>query len=162
VLIRPAALEDLPSILDVLNREIREGVAHFGLEEQTLEMVGAEFDGAGETHPWWVAVDDSGLLGFARASRWKARGAYSQTAEVGVYAAIGSQGKGVGSALYEQFLPACRAAGLHTLLAGIRLPNEPCVRLHEKFGFAKVGELPQVGFKFGQWHDVGYWAKVLG
>ncbi len=158
--VRPVCSEDLTAILAILNREIREGVAHFGLEEMTLAVLKREFEEAGATHPWFVAFEEDVLLGFARASRWKSRGAYARTAEVGVYATPETQGKGVGTAIYEAFLPACQAAGLHTLLAGIRLPNAPCVRLHERFGFAKVGEFPQVGFKFGEWHDVGYWARV--
>jgi phosphinothricin acetyltransferase len=28
-------------------------------------------------------------------------------------------------------------------------------------GYVKVGHFPQVGFKFGQWLDVGYWQKRL-
>lgn len=179
--VRPACSSDLPAILDILNREIREGAAHFGLEEITQEDLDSEFAlsardlgawGAGDStdgasipnptsYPWWVAADESGLLGFARASRWKSRGAYSRTAEVGVYAAPMAQGRGIGTALYAEFLPACEAAGFHTLLAGIRLPNDACVRLHEGFGFAKVGVFPEVGFKFGRWHDVGYWVRVV-
>jgi len=158
--VRPARAEDLPGILEILNREIREGVAHFGLEEQTLEEVERAFETAHGKHPWFTAEAEGGVVGFARASPWKSRGAYGHTVEVGVYAAAGQQGKGVGTAIYERFIPAVLEAGFHTLLAGIRLPNDPCVRLHEKFGFKHVGTLPEVGFKFGEWHDVGYWARV--
>ena len=82
---------------------------------------------------------------------------YRWTAEVGVYVRPGAQGSGVGSALYTQLLPLCRDRGLHTLVAGIALPNEPSVRLHERFGFSPAGVLPFVGYKQGRWIDVGYW-----
>lgn len=41
------------------------------------------------------------------------------------------------------------------------LPNEASVRLHEKFGFAKVAEFQEIGVKFGQWTPVGYWQKLF-
>ena len=156
--IRPAHLDDLPEIMTILNREITEGVAHFGLAPQVLEQVSGEFSSAVGVYPWHVAIDEEGVLGFARASPWKSRGAYAKTVEVGVYIKPDLQGKKVGTRLYEIFLPAVFEAGYHCLLAGIRLPNDPCVRLHERFGFRHVGTLPEVGFKFGEWHDVGYWA----
>jgi phosphinothricin acetyltransferase len=157
--IRPATVEDLSQILEILNREIAEGVAHFGTEPQTLTEIRAAFE-MGE-FPWFVAVEDSSVQGFAKSSPWKSRGAYRKTIEVGVYVRPGNQGKGIGKAIYDQFIPANVEAGFHTLLAGIRLPNDPCVRLHESFGFRHVGTLPEVGYKFDQWHDVGYWAMTL-
>ena len=33
--------------------------------------------------------------------------------------------------------------------------------LHEKFGFEKAAHFREVGFKFGQWIDVGHWQKDL-
>ena len=36
------------------------------------------------------------------------------------------------------------------------------VALHEKLGFSKVGQLKEVGRKFDQWIDVGYWQKIFG
>jgi hypothetical protein len=48
----------------------------------------------------------------------------------------------------------------HTIIAGIALPNEPSVRLHDKFGFKKVAHFAEVGNKFGKWVDVGFWQKL--
>ena len=156
--VRPTQPGDLPAILAILNREILEGVAHFGLEAQSLEDLRTEVERAHGTYHWFSALENEEVVGFARTSPWKSRGAYAQTVEIGVYASKENQSKGVGTALYEQIIPATFAAGIHTILAGIRLPNDPCVRLHEKFGFKHVGVFPEVGFKFGEWHDVGYWA----
>ena len=44
--IRPAKESDLPAILSITNREIREGIAHFGIEELTLDQALADFDRA--------------------------------------------------------------------------------------------------------------------
>ena len=47
------------------------------------------------------------------------------------------------------------------MIGGITLPNPASVALHEKFGLEKVAHFKQVGFKFEQWKDVGYWQGVL-
>jgi L-amino acid N-acyltransferase YncA len=41
------------------------------------------------------------------------------------------------------------------------LPNPTSVALHEKLGFKKVAHFQEVGRKFGNWVDVGYWQKTL-
>jgi L-amino acid N-acyltransferase YncA len=46
-------------------------------------------------------------------------------------------------------------------MAGITLPNEASVRLHESFGFRRVGSMPDIGYKDGEWHEVGFLALEL-
>jgi len=38
----------------------------------------------------------------------------------------------------------------------------PSIRLHETVGFARVGLLPAVGFKFGGWIDCVLMQRALG
>jgi phosphinothricin acetyltransferase len=45
--------------------------------------------------------------------------------------------------------------------AGITLPNSASVGLHEAMGFEAVGVFRNVGHKFGEWHDVGWWQLAL-
>jgi phosphinothricin acetyltransferase len=51
--------------------------------------------------------------------------------------------------------------GFYTAYAGIALPNEKSVGLHEKFGFKKIGEYNQVGYKLNKWWNVGWWELEL-
>ncbi|HPU15868.1 MAG TPA: GNAT family N-acetyltransferase, partial [Polymorphobacter sp.] len=51
--------------------------------------------------------------------------------------------------------------GLHVLVGGIDMANRGSIALHEKLGFVHTGTLPQVGFKFGRWLDLGFWQKQL-
>jgi len=57
--------------------------------------------------------------------------------------------------------PILRARSIRAVMAGIALPNESSVALHEKFGLSKVAHFKEVGFKFNQWIDVGYWQRTL-
>jgi phosphinothricin acetyltransferase len=71
------------------------------------------------------------------------------------------QNKGIGKKLYLALIQNLKNKGFHSVLAGISLPNKVSVSFHEKLGFKKVGQLEQVGFKFKEWIDVGYWQYLL-
>jgi L-amino acid N-acyltransferase YncA len=159
--LRDATDADLPAIVAIANDAIAGSVAHFGLLPWTVEQARADFAGRSPMHPWVVA-DDGGVLGYAKAGQWKPRGAYAWTVEVGVYVHRDARGRGVGTSLYAALLPKLDAAGVRHAVAGIVLPNEPSVRLHEAFGFEPVGVFPTMGFKHGAWHAVGYWSRVVG
>ena len=71
------------------------------------------------------------------------------------------RGKGIGSDLYVKLIAELRKTSCHSLLAGIALPNKASIALHEKLLFEKVAQFRQVGRKFEQWIDVGYWELLL-
>jgi phosphinothricin acetyltransferase len=111
--------------------------------------------------PWLVAELDGEVAGYAYATKWKERSAYRFSVETSVYLDHEARGKGLGSALYGQLVELLQAAGIHALIGGIAQPNEASVRLHEKFGFEQVAMFRQVGRKFDNWVDVGYWQRLL-
>jgi phosphinothricin acetyltransferase len=51
--------------------------------------------------------------------------------------------------------------GYVAAIGAIALPNDASVALHEKLGFTYAGTYRRVGFKFGEWLDVGLWQKEL-
>jgi phosphinothricin acetyltransferase len=64
--------------------------------------------------------------------------------------------------LYGDLLERIPPSRVHVVIAGIALPNDASVRLHERLGFEKVAHFKEVGFKFGKWIDVGYWQRAHG
>lgn len=114
-----------------------------------------------ETHPWLVAEVDGQVVGFAYASPHRERAAYRWAADVAVYIEAGHHRRGVGRALYEALLPLLRAQRFRVACAGITLPNEASVRLHERLGFESVGVYRDIGWKLGGWRDVGWWQLRL-
>src|SRR5690606_28201113 len=139
MLVRPATAPDLPDVLAIVNREIREGVAHFGLREHSP----ADLQPWLEAHPrlpFLVATDEAGeVLGYARAARWKDREGYDGAVAAGVYIRPESQGRGVGRALYAGLLPRLARLGYRSVIAGIALPTTPSARLHEAIGMTHLG-----------------------
>ena len=117
-------------------------------------------DGRG-FHPWLVAEADGRVIGFASSSPFRARRAYRWTVETGVYLDPQAQGRGLGRALMERLLELLTRQGFTAVVAGITLPNEPSVALHEKLGFAPTATYRDTGFKLGEWRTVQVFARDL-
>jgi L-amino acid N-acyltransferase YncA len=111
--------------------------------------------------PWLVAQEGDVLLGYAYATKWKERIGYRFSVESSVYLRHDVGRRGIGTRLYEVLFDALQSRGIHTVMAGIGLPNAGSVALHEKFGMTRVAHLVEIGCKFGRWVDVGYWQRVL-
>ena len=111
--------------------------------------------------PWLVAQEGGEVVGYAYAGSWNVRSAYRYSVEITVYLEPGTEAKGIGSMLYEVLFPQLIAGGYRVAMAGISLPNEASVALHEKFGMRKVAHFSEVGHKFQRRIDVAYWQLLL-
>lgn len=113
-------------------------------------------------YPYLVAEIDGEVVGYAYASQHRAREAYRWSVDVTVYISPTAHRQGIGRAIYQKLLPILERQGFHAAYAGIALPNAASVGLHQALGFSLIGTYPEVGFKHGQWHSVGFWRKALG
>jgi L-amino acid N-acyltransferase YncA len=115
-----------------------------------------------QRYPWLVAVSGTGdVLGYAYAGKHRERAAYRWSVDFTAYLAPEAKRRGIGTELYRALVKVCQALGYYRAFAGITLPNEASVRLHEKIGFQPIGVYRRVGFKLGKWHDVGWWSLDL-
>ena len=114
----------------------------------------------GRSHAWLVAEVDGTLAGYAYGSPHRTRAAYASSCDVAVYVDPGHARQGLGRALYGELL-ALLAPEYHAAFAGIALPNDASVGLHEAMGFTPVGIYREVGWKMGGWRDVGWWQRLL-
>lgn len=108
-----------------------------------------------------VPVGDHDVLGYATFGDWRAFDGYRYTVEHSVYVRSDQRGNGVGTALMQQLISRARQIGKHAMIAGIDASNTGSIALHERLGFEKVGELPQVGVKFGKWLDLAFLQLTL-
>ncbi len=115
----------------------------------------------GATHGWLVAEIDGAVAGYAYGSPHRTRAAYSSSCDVAVYVDPARSRQGLGRALYAELLTRLAAKGYHAAFAGIALPNEASIGLHEAMGFTPVGIYREVGWKMGDWRDVGWWQRLL-
>lgn len=112
-------------------------------------------------HPWLVAEDGGLLVGYATSSPFRGRRAYRWTVETGIYVARQAVGRGIGRQLLGQLLDLLERQGYVAVIGAIALPNDASVALHERLGFSRTGTYRQVGFKMGEWLDVGLWQREL-
>lgn len=161
-MIRFADTSDAQAKSSIYNHYVINTAISFDEEPVSRErMVGRILEVRASSLPWLIAEESGKVLGYAYASKWRTRSAYRFSVEMSVHLQSGVLGKGLGSQLYEVLFNELEERGVHVVIAGIALPNEASISLHEKFGLKKVAHFEQVGFKFGKWIDVGFWQKVL-
>ena len=156
-LVRPATASDGAAIAAIYAPYVEGSIVTFEEISPTAAAMAERLMAA--PIPWVVAERDQRVIGYATISPWKPRSAYRFAVEFGVYVAPTAQRSGAGTALYRDLFARCVAAGIHTVLAGIALPNDASVAMHERLGFTHVGTLREVGCKFGRRIDVGYWQR---
>ena len=112
--------------------------------------------------PWLVAEDESGLVvGYAYASPHRDRAAYRWSVDISVYVDPAWHRRGVGRLLYDELLERLRALGYVNVYAGVTLPNDGSVALHESIGMKRIGVYERVGYKLGAWRDVAWFGMRL-
>ncbi len=161
MLLRPAAVRDAAACAEIYAPFVCESGVSFEERAPDELQVARRIEEISKTHPWLVAEEDGSVIGFAYASPHRERAAYRWAAEVTVYIADGQRGRGVGRALYERLLALLAHQGLHVACAGITLPNDASVALHETCGFTLVGIYRRIGWKAGAWRDVAWWQREL-
>lgn len=121
----------------------------------------ARIERYGASHAWLVAEREGRVVGYAYATAFNERPAYRWSTSVSVYIAEDARGHGIGRALYGALFDRLRERGFRMACAGITLPNEASVGLHESLGFERVGVNREIGWKDGAWRDVGWYQLEL-
>ena len=162
MLVRKIDSKDIQTIKSIYNHYIINTLVSFEEQPVSAEEMQTRVEKVTSLGlPWLVAEKNGEVVGYAYAGSWNPRSAYKNSAEITVYLSHQHLGKGWGSRLYQQLFQELERTQVHTVIGGIALPNNASVALHEKFGLTKVAHYKEVGYKFGQWIDVGYWQKLL-
>ena len=142
-----------------------------GIDVTTMATIPAEETGTGDVLaraggvvaglPVLVAEEGGAVCGFASYGPFRAFDGYAETVEHGLYVAREAQRRGHGAALLGALVARAEAAGLHVMVAAIEARNEASLALHERFGFARVGLMPEVGRKFDRWLDLVLMQRIL-
>ena len=159
-MIRSVQSADAAAICAIYNHYIAHTVVTFEEEILPVPEIMNRISAVTADYPWLVFEEEGSVVGYAYAARWKSRCSYRYAVESSVYVHPEATGRGIGSRLYGELLPLLPPLGAHAVVAGIALPNPGSVVLHETFGFTKVAHFREVGRKFDQWIDVGYWEWI--
>ena len=155
--IRPAISNDAAAIAQIYRPYVEDSRISFeDVAPDTNEMARRLRGETPGLYPWLVA-EDGKVLGFATSSAFRTRRAYRWCVETGIYLDRDAHGRGIGRELLTALLEQLQRQGFVSAIGAIALPNDPSVRLHEALGFIHTGTYREVGFKFGEWIDVGLW-----
>ena len=162
--IRDAQAADIAEIQAIYAHHVLHGTGTFEEKPPSIEEITARYrQVTGRNWAWLVAVDATGVLGFAYYTQFRDRSAYRFTAEDSVYIREDVRGQGVGKALVAKLIDAATEAGFRTMIAVIGdSENVGSVGVHASLGFHTVGTLRATGVKFGRWLDVVQMQRALG
>lgn len=151
-------MQDAPAIAAIYNDAIERTISSLWETPRPIEEIRDELSRASVRFPWLVAEADEGTIaGYALVKPWNPRHGYRHTVETTIYIHAEHRGRGVGRLLYDELFRLIREQGYRHVIAGISLPNDASVRLHEAMGMERVAFFPGIGEKFGRSVDVGYW-----
>ena len=160
-MIRKVLESDAEAIAGIYNHYIKNTFITFEEEPVNTEFIRDRIKSVTKMYPWFVFEENGVVLGYAYAGRWKERASFRFSVEDSVYVHKDHFGKGIGVELLAALLEALRKIDVHAVVAGITMPNERSIATHEKFGFTKIGQFKEIGYKLNKWHDVGYWELIL-
>jgi len=159
--IRIATVADAGAVQAIYAPYVTETVISFEAEPPSEPQMAERIVRIGAMFPWLVHDEGGEVTGYAYAGPHAERAAYRWSADVTVYVARTAQRRGIGRGLYERLEAILRLQGFHAAFAGVTLPNDASVGLHEARGYRPIGVYRQVGYKLGAWHDVGWWGLQL-
>lgn len=155
LVIRPSRDDDVASIAPIYAESVATGTASWEVEPPSVEEFAARRrEILAKAFPYFVAELDGNVVGYSYASSYRSRIGYRFTIEDSVYVSPAAAGRGVGKALLNRLVEACRERGFRSMVAVIGdSNNRASIALHEACGFHLVGVFPELGFKFDRWLD---------
>jgi len=151
IIVRPAEMVDLVAVAAIYADAVRTSVATFDIEEPPPAYWQAKLDSTAVGDHFLVACDENTVRGYAYSGAFRSRPAYGRTRETSIYLAPAASGDGLGTRLYVALLDLLRKDQVHLVVSVVAQPNPASNALHHKLGFAEVGTLDEVGFKFGNY-----------
>lgn len=159
--VRPATVDDAAACAAIYAYYVSDTAVTFETDPPDASEMARRIGTALRTHAWLV-LDDGGVRGYAYARAFHVRAAYRWACEVTILlAADAPRRRGDGRRLYAALLPLLAGRGYRTAVAGVTLPNDGSMGLHEAMGFGLVGVYRDIGYKLGRWHDVAWLQSTL-
>ena len=158
--IRPAADADADAISSIYNEGIADH-ATLETEPRTADERRRWLAGHDARHPVVVAEYDGVVVGWASLNVFNARDAYRHVADISVYVARASRGRGAGTTLLARLIELGREIGFHKLVLAGFPHNAASVALYRRLGFREVGVYREQGLLDGRWVDVLLMERLL-
>ena len=156
VLVRQSRDSDVEAMLAIYRHHIRRGVED-GVDDsgtpEPEDLRDRRKNLRSQRLPHLVATCGGEVVGYAYVVLFRKRPAYRYAVKHSIYVHREHQARGVGRLLLRELIDVCAAAGFRQMIGYIDSDNAASLALHEKFGFARVGLLPGVAYRYGRWAD---------
>ncbi|MDQ2962607.1 MAG: N-acetyltransferase family protein [Pseudomonadota bacterium] len=165
VTLRVATVADVPAIANIYAEQVATGTASFEYEPPTVAEIRRRYEAIiAAGYPYFIAEEgERTVIGYSYASAYRPRPGYRYTVEDSVYVTPAAGGRGTGRALLSRLIEACSERGDRLMVAVIGdASNVASIALHRALGFAEVGRMPGVGWKFGRWVESVLMQRALG
>lgn len=166
--IRIAAPEDAEEILKIYEPYILDTAITFEYEIPSLEEFRNRIIHTLKCYPYFVAIEDGQIVGYAYASEFKGRKAYDWSVETSIYVKQDMKGLGIGKKLYEILEETLKKQGIRNVNACIAYIEEEdqyltndSMYFHEHFGYELVGTFHKCAWKFDKWYDMIWMEKMI-
>ena len=161
-MIRQAVRGDAAAIAAIWNPLIRDTLVTFQPHPRTPAEIAALITArAGQGHPFLVAHLGRDIHGFATYAQFRPGPGYAKSMEHTVILDPSQQGRGLGRKLMVALEDHARIRGVRVMVGAITADNADSLLFHARLGYAEVGRMPQVGWKFGRHHDLVLMQKLL-
>lgn len=162
MIVRDAGPDDAPAIAAIYAHHVLHGTATFDTESPSVDRWQAKIlEIRAKAWPIIVCDREGAVAGYAYATQFRDRPAYSATCENSIYVAPDVLGGGIGTALLRELLERAIDAGFEQMIAVIGGGEPASVALHAKLGFVHAGRMRDVGRKFGRLLDTVYMQRAL-
>lgn len=167
--IRTANVDDAEAILEIYAYYVKETAIAFECDVPTVDEFKTRIERILKKYPYFVAIRNEKIIGYAYAGAFVGRAAYDWSAEMTIYIAADEKRQGLGKRLYETLENALAKMGITNLYACIGYPEVEdeyltanSAQFHEHMGYVKCGEFHRCGYKFGRWYHMIWMEKIIG
>jgi phosphinothricin acetyltransferase len=162
LIIRDAKIEDLASVLKIVNFEIEHTTSIYDYKKRTLDEQIIWFEKKRiEKMPVIIAEFSGNILGFGTFGIFRPWDGYQFSVEHSIYVERKYRNKGVGIKIIRKLIQLAKKQGYHAMIAGVDATNSKSIEFHKKFGFQEVGRFNEIGYKFEKWLDLVFMQLFL-
>lgn len=169
ITIRSAISNDAESLVNIYKYYVENTAISFEYETPSIVEFKNRIAHTLENYPYLVAEQDGKIIGYAYASQFHERAAYSRCAEVSIYVDKETRKCGVGKILYTELEKKLKEMGILNLYACIAWTDKKdeyldnnSTEFHAHLGYEEIGKFHECGYKFERWYDMIWMEKMIG
>jgi phosphinothricin acetyltransferase len=162
VVMERANPSNLQSILEIYNQAVEDGGANCDTGPLSLFEIEEWYKRHDDNHTIFVMKKGGKIIGYSALSHWNGKPGYRHTVESTTYLHRQFRHGKLGRILLHHLMRQCEKLGYHLLIGQAHADNVGMLKIAERFGFKKMGEIPEVANINGKWVDIVLWGRYFG